>query len=102
MLREHEEAFESHIFDPAAASAYKENRHSLRMAATQGTLTSEQNIFGNIAQLAERLAVNQEVVGSSPSVPAHHGTCASAVIQRVPEEHENVVRLHEVPLIPGY
>ena len=70
MLREHEEAFESHIFDPAAASAYKENRHSLRMAATQGTLTSEQNIFGNIAQLAERLAVNQEVVGSSPSVPA--------------------------------
>ena len=54
MLREHEEAFESHIFDPAAASAYKENRHSLRMAATQGTLTSEQNIFGNIAQLAER------------------------------------------------
>ena len=49
MLREHEEAFESHIFDPAATSAYKENRHSLRMAATQGTLTSEQNIFGNIA-----------------------------------------------------
>ena len=31
MLREHEEAFESHIFDPAAASAYKENRHSSRM-----------------------------------------------------------------------
>ena len=28
MLREHEEAFESHIFDLTAASAYKENRHS--------------------------------------------------------------------------
>ena len=70
MLREHEEAFESHIFDPAAASAYKENRPSLRMAATQGTLTSEQNIFGNIAQLAERLAVNQEVVGSRSRLPA--------------------------------
>ena len=70
MLREHEAAFESHIFDPAAASAYKENRHSLRTAATQGTLTSEQNIFGNIAQLAERLAVNQEVVGSRSRLPA--------------------------------
>ena len=32
MLREHEEAFESHIFDLAATSAYKENRHSSRMA----------------------------------------------------------------------
>ena len=74
MLREHEEAFESHIFDLAATSAYKENRHSLRMATMQSTLTSEQNIFGNIAQLAERLAVNQEVEGSSPSVPAHFGT----------------------------
>ena len=50
MLREHEEAFESHIFDLAVASAYKENRHSSRMGSNKNsTLTSEQNIFGNIA-----------------------------------------------------
>ena len=34
MLREHEEAFESHIFDLTVASAYKENRHSSRMAVS--------------------------------------------------------------------
>ena len=50
MLREHEEAFESHIFDLTAASAYKENRHSSRMAVKNKHIdNSIFPIFGSIA-----------------------------------------------------
>lgn len=48
MLREHEEAFESHIFDLAVASAYKENRHSLRMAVN--TNKHIDNLISNIRE----------------------------------------------------
>ena len=45
MLREHEEAFESHIFDLAATSAYKENRHSSRMAVNNKHIDNFISIF---------------------------------------------------------
>ena len=65
MLREHEEAhevrwtsafgptgaerrpFESHIFDLAATSAYKENRHSSRMAVNNKHID---NLISNIRE----------------------------------------------------
>ena len=47
MLREHEEAFVSHIFDLAVASAYKENRHSSRMAVNNKYID---NLISNIRE----------------------------------------------------